>query len=160
MLKNKHVIAALIITPILSVLAYFATDAYVSEKPHKAIEGEQYPLVAKSNCRYASGQCTLENGDVEIKLRTQSIANGLRTLDLESNIELSAAKVALSYDNEANEPTNMSNVDGQGQKWSAEFRDGNSETDQIQLVIVARNSIYYAQTGLIFETNESAEFTR
>ena len=42
MLTNKHVVIALIVAPILAVIAYFATDAAVGEKPHKAQAGKSY----------------------------------------------------------------------------------------------------------------------
>ncbi len=40
MFKNKHFILALLIAPILSLIAYFGTDMALSEKPpHAAQEG-------------------------------------------------------------------------------------------------------------------------
>lgn len=63
MFKNKHFILALLIAPILSIIAYFGTDMALSEKPHAAKEGETYKLASKSNCRYTSGLCDMENGD-------------------------------------------------------------------------------------------------
>ncbi len=44
MFKNKHFIIALLIAPILSLIAYFGTDMALSEKPHAAKEGESYKL--------------------------------------------------------------------------------------------------------------------
>jgi NADH:ubiquinone oxidoreductase subunit 3 (subunit A) len=61
MFKNWHVIIAMIVAPILAVLAWFAVDYFVAERPHAAKEGAAYSLIAKSNCRYDSGQCDLEN---------------------------------------------------------------------------------------------------
>lgn len=46
MFKNKHLIIALLIAPILSLIAYFGTDLALSEKPHAAKEGESYKLPA------------------------------------------------------------------------------------------------------------------
>lgn len=40
MFKNKHFILALLIAPILSIIAYFGTDMALSEKPHAAKEGK------------------------------------------------------------------------------------------------------------------------
>ncbi|MEO1479737.1 MAG: hypothetical protein AAFV01_14285, partial [Bacteroidota bacterium] len=39
-----------------------------SEKPHEAVDGQAYPLRVMSNCRYPSGECELENGDVRVRL--------------------------------------------------------------------------------------------
>lgn len=48
MFKNKHFILALLIAPILSIIAYFGTDMALSEKPHAAKEGETYKLASSS----------------------------------------------------------------------------------------------------------------
>ena len=63
MFKNKHFIVALLIAPILAIIAYFGVDIAVSEKPHAAKKGQSYKLVSKSNCRYTSGLCDMENGE-------------------------------------------------------------------------------------------------
>ncbi|MGY0646152.1 MAG: hypothetical protein ACW7DN_16410, partial [Paraglaciecola chathamensis] len=62
MFKNKHIITALIVTPLLAIAGYFATDYIVSERPQQAQQGGQYQLAALPNCRYASGKCGLKNG--------------------------------------------------------------------------------------------------
>ena len=72
-LKNKHTVMAMIITPMLAVIAYFATDHLVSEPPQEARPGQSYKLAAKSNCRYQSGICTLKNGDVEVRLQAERL---------------------------------------------------------------------------------------
>lgn len=73
MFKNKHFIIALLIAPILSLIAYFGTDMALSEKPHAAKEGESYKLASKSNCRYTSGLCDMENGDFKVKFRSEKL---------------------------------------------------------------------------------------
>jgi len=67
-LTNKHLIIAMIVAPILAVIAYYGVDRVVSETPHKAVKGQSYPLAAKSNCRYKSGECTLKNGDISLTI--------------------------------------------------------------------------------------------
>lgn len=69
MLTNRHVVIALIVAPILAVMAWFAVDRFLGEQPQAALPGKSYPLVAKSNCRYASGVCTLENEDFALEIR-------------------------------------------------------------------------------------------
>ncbi len=66
---NKHVVIALVVTPILAVLAWFAVGAWLGEKAKLPEQGQRYPLVAKSNCRYPSGFCTLENNDFSLIIR-------------------------------------------------------------------------------------------
>lgn len=70
-LSNKHVIAALLITPLLALGGYFVAGFWVNETPHAAKADGQYRLVAKSNCRYSSGQCELQNGDFKLLLTSK-----------------------------------------------------------------------------------------
>ena len=67
-------ILAMFVAPVLAIIAYFATDRIVSEKPHQAQQGNTYKLAAKSNCRYKSGQCTLHNGDVQVNVRVEQVS--------------------------------------------------------------------------------------
>ena len=66
MFTNKHVIVALIVAPVLSVLAWYAVGSFTGEQPTPAEPGQSYPLVEKSNCRYPSGECELENEDFSV----------------------------------------------------------------------------------------------
>jgi len=59
-LKNKHLVIAMLVAPVLAVLSYFALDVLVGERPKPAEEGQSYPLVEKPDCRYASGHCGLK----------------------------------------------------------------------------------------------------
>jgi hypothetical protein len=67
-LTKKHLIVAMIVSPILAVLTYYAVDFKVSEKPHSAVPGNSYPLVAQSNCCYSRGKYTFKNGDIEASI--------------------------------------------------------------------------------------------
>ena len=69
MFSNKHVLVAMLVAPVLAIMAWFAVDYFVAERPHAAEEGATYTLLAKSNCRYASGKCDLENADFELTIR-------------------------------------------------------------------------------------------
>lgn len=96
MFKNKHFIVALLIAPILSIIAYFGTDMAVSEKPHAAKEGQSYKLVSKSNCRYTSGLCDMENGDFKVKFRSEKLTNENLELSLHSAHSLEGVKLLWS----------------------------------------------------------------
>ncbi len=76
MFTNKHVIIAMIVAPILAVLAWFAVGEFTGEQPKRAEPGQTYPLVEKSNCRYQSGACDLENGDFKLRLSLQDGVTG------------------------------------------------------------------------------------
>ena len=68
---NKHVVIAMIVAPVLAVLAWFATGQLSGEKPQPAEQGKSYPLVEKSNCRYPSGACDLENENFKLRLTVE-----------------------------------------------------------------------------------------
>ena len=67
-LTNRHFVIALIVAPILAIIAWFAVDKLVAPPPVAAQPGQSFKLIAKPNCRYDSGQCELVNGDVRVKL--------------------------------------------------------------------------------------------
>ena len=69
MLANKHVMLAMVVAPVLAIIAWFGVDALLGPRPEVALAGKSYPLLAKSNCRYASGACTLENEDFSLEVR-------------------------------------------------------------------------------------------
>ena len=77
MWKNKHVIIALLVAPVLAIIAWFAVDRMVAEEPQAAQAGGAYELVAKPNCRYASGECELVNNEFRLEL---ALADGVMTL--------------------------------------------------------------------------------
>ena len=93
--NNKHILAAMIVSPILAVITYFAIDYVVKEKPQAAQQGQSYPLVAKSNCRYSSGQCNLENSDFKASLKVESI-NGQPSLSLDVNYPLEGVMIGIA----------------------------------------------------------------
>ena len=66
--KNKHVIVAMVVAPILAVFAWFATGMLVDEQGHTMKDGSLYTLNVKSNCRWESGKCSLKNEDIQIDI--------------------------------------------------------------------------------------------
>ncbi|BFM08610.1 hypothetical protein [Halioxenophilus aromaticivorans] len=149
-LTNKHVVAAFIITPILAILGYFAVDTLVSEKPHAAEDGGSYPLVAKSNCRYTSGQCEMKNGALNVRIAPQFNDNGTLTLTLTSNQPLQSAQFAVAdMDQATTQPTTWSATDAQGTEWTATIQVPQPK-QQLQLVVNASDSLFYGATELTF----------
>ena len=94
-LKNKHLILAMFVAPVLAIIAYFSVDSIVSEKPQAALQGSSYKLAAKSNCRYQSGNCTLKNGDIEVQIRARRIAG--KEIELSMFSELPVQNAIISY---------------------------------------------------------------
>lgn len=153
MLKNKHVVAAMIIAPLLAIMSYFLTDNMVSEKPHAAEPGKAYPLVAKSNCRYESGLCTLENGELKLQL---SVLSG-RYLHLESNVPLEQVTVAISNIDSEGDPQTMQISDDTGTRWQIPVQSSDLANSNLRLALVTGNkSYFFAETPMIFAHREAA----
>ncbi len=95
MWKDKHVVVAFIVAPILAILAWFGVDYIVAEKAQPAEPGSMYPLVARSNCRYDSGSCDLVNNDFKVRIRPIDLKDDRTILSLESDFELQQASIAL-----------------------------------------------------------------
>ena len=151
MLKSKHVIAALIITPLLSIGGYFLVDATVGEKPHVAEKGHSYPLVALPNCRYASGKCTLKNNDFKVELTSDGPGVGMLQVHLTANVALQGAKMALVQDQaQTGEPVVMRSSDSTAKLWQVALQGTATETSQLRLVLVADDAFYFGETSLGF----------
>ena len=79
---------ALLVAPMLAIIAWFAVDYFVAERPQAASPGESYPLVARPNCRRLSDACELANADLTLTLVvTRASATGA-TVELTSVLPL------------------------------------------------------------------------
>lgn len=147
-LKNKHIITALIVTPILAVLAYFAVDIVVKERPQAAIAGKAYPLVARSNCRFTSGKCDLENASFNSQL---SIGKAPNLLNLKSSHALQAATIGFVHeDGLETSPTSMRALDETNTLWQLELPQ-DTDTDTVaRLALQANDAFYFAETTMKF----------
>ena len=150
MFSNKHFIAALLVTPILAVIAYFAVDNLVSEKPHSAVEGGTYKLLAKSNCRYASGVCTFKNADMEMDVTLEEQGDTV-LLTLNSAVPLSGVKLSLSApSDETPVPLELTSVAGEPNKWQGRFNIAYSGDEILRLVVSAGGAYYFGETVAAF----------
>ncbi len=156
MFKNKHFLIALLIAPILSLIAYFGTDMALSEKPHAAQEGETYKLAAKSNCRYTSGLCDMTNGDFKVQFRSEKLtAQGL-DLSLKSAFSLEGVKVSLVNDQEQSaQPIDMLSTDSEGLKWIVSLPKPTSEESWLRVAIQSNGTLYYGETQTAFVKYET-----
>ena len=147
-LKNKHVIVAMIVAPLLAVMSYFAVDALVGEKPHVAVSGQAYPLVAQSNCRYTSGACDLENASFR---STISFDEESKVLLLESSHALQNATIGfLSKENSESVPVSMLPVNAARTQWRLDTVDLVDENSIARIALQANDAFYYAETGMSF----------
>lgn len=153
---NKHVVIAFIVAPILAVLAWFATGQLAGERPEAAVPGQSYPLVAKSNCRYPSGACDLENED--IRLRLSAATEGGSELILSSSHPLDGVVLGVGEAEEETQPVMMRAVDGQGLEWRLELGSSPRFDQRVRLVAMAGGSSYFADAATAFlEPRENRE---
>jgi len=150
-LKNKHVILAMFVAPMLAIMAYFATDSVVSEKPQKAEAGEEYKLAARSNCRYESGLCTLHNGDVEIDIRINRLSTSTGEpfveLLLQSNTPLQQALVSLgSHDAQ---PVALSGETDR-LSWRTDLETTLAAGSELRLAVMISGTAFYAAVPTVF----------
>jgi len=150
--KNKHVVVALLVAPILAVLSYFAVDALVSETPESAEAGQSYPLVEKPNCRYDSGACDLKNSEVEIRIVALEQTADSVLFQLTSTVPVQGARVALAGadgQTQLSEPQVM--LPG-AEEGSLQLRMQRPDPQQhrLQLVVSINGSFYFADVATRF----------
>ena len=149
MFKNKHVVIAMIVAPILSILAWFAVGQLTGEQPQAAKPGQSYPLVEKSNCRYQSGACDLENEDFKLRL---TLADGVAGPEfvLSSSHDLEGVVLVVAEPDAGAQPTPMRAVDGQGLQWRMAVDKAPGPTERIRLVARASGASYFADASTTF----------
>ena len=150
MFKNKHVVVAMLVAPVLSILAWLAVDYFVSERPHAAKPGEAYLLIAKSNCRYDSGQCDLANGDFEVTLRATRIGDVRMTLELVSKFPLQQSTIALVESGAERPPLPMDATAASATRWAGEMSRPGSEESSLRIAVLAEGVTYYAEVPVTF----------
>lgn len=159
-LKNKHIVLAMFVAPVLAIIAYFATDHIVSEKPHQALQGQSYKLAANPNCRYQSGQCTLQNGDLRVTVRVERITDAAIKLILQSNMPVQYALASFADEHTDPQPTTLYRAAEDSNMWNAEFTMVDAETSTLRLALEISDSVFYAETPTVFidyETTFSRE---
>lgn len=144
-LGNRHVVVALLVAPLLALIAYFAVDRVVGERPHAARPDASYPLTARPDCRWASGRCTLKNEDVELVVAAAGAG-----LELTASIELRGVMYSLDRDGGRAAPQPMERT-GAG-RWRAPSPSAR-ELAELRLRLVAatpQGTRFYGETGLKF----------
>ena len=157
--KNRHVIAALLIAPILSIMSYFSVDYLVSEQPKKAQRGMAYELIPKPNCRYQSGVCEMKNGDFEIAIIVNRLQNGDLEMSLTSEYSLKGVGISISDGQTSGaQATHMQPKNQNRQEWSAILPSPPLEQNKstLRVAVSANESYYYAESGLAFVAYKTA----
>ena len=142
----------MLVAPVLAVVAYFATDYVVSERPHAAQPGKSYKLAAKSNCRYQSGLCILQNGSVEIQLRSVRDTPDQVTLTVTSNEPLTGALFSLVRDGNGSEPTRLASDNGQ---WTISLPVREGDNSSLRMAFSIAGSEYFAESSTAFVDYET-----
>ena len=150
--KNKHVIVAMIVAPILAILSWYATGFIVDEKEHAMKDGAIYTLVVRPNCRWTSGKCTLSNSDLQIDITGKYTSHTLE-LDIKSPVPLSEIKIA--YDK--NDKPQPMVYDKKTELWNGVL-DLKHKAQFINAVFIINNTVLYAQFPTIFLNPKDREF--
>ena len=150
MFTNKHVVVAMLVAPVLAILAWFAMDYFLSERPHVAQPGASYRLIAKSNCRYASNQCDLENGNFKLTLRSTAVTADSVSVELRSRFPLQQASIGFINDSPTAPPTEMESTDTGATLWSAALALPSSDASTIGVAVMAQGVTYYAEIPAVF----------
>ncbi|MEM6817485.1 MAG: hypothetical protein AAF578_01735 [Pseudomonadota bacterium] len=152
MWKNKHVVIAMLVAPILSVIAWFAVDRMVGEQPHAAKKGGAYELVGRSNCRYASGVCELSNGEFELTINAESTDG---KLSLVASHTLSGAVAARgTSDQDYRREVSFVPESAESNRWWIDLGPDAQATDRIRLAVSASGATYYAELPMTFIEGE------
>ena len=149
MFTNKHIIVAMLVTPVLAILAWFAVGAFVGEDPQQATPGQSYPLVERSNCRYDSGQCDLRNEDLRLSITVETTASGA-TLLLSSSHALDQVLLGVATDGVNDQPRNLQRQDSAGLRWALSMRDLPSPEQRLLIAVTAGGSHWFADTSTAF----------
>lgn len=153
MLTNKHVILALLVAPVLSILAWFAVGHLIGEQPHAAVAGGVYPMLEKSNCRYPSGRCEMVNGDVTLSVQLLSADTAPR-LALHSSVVLQGVLVAVvppgADADSAPPPRSMTPSDASGTHWQLALPEVPPEGARLRLVAATDDNRFTAEIATRF----------
>ncbi|MGI9235638.1 MAG: hypothetical protein ACR2RD_18555 [Woeseiaceae bacterium] len=150
MFTNKHVVVAMLVAPILAIMAWFAMDYFLSERPHASQPGADYRLIAKSNCRYDSGECDLRNGDFELSLRATEIAAATVTLSMQSRFPLQQAAIGFIDNDTLAAPSKMTSIGSNPTQWSAVLALPAGDPSTLGIVVSSNGSNYFAEAPTMF----------
>jgi hypothetical protein len=151
LLTQRHVVVALLVTPLLAIGAWYLTGQFVAEDaltPQPAEAGLSYPLMARSGCRYAGGRCVLANGDLELAV----------TLANENEVTVSTSAVAervLVAAQILGEPAPQPLIAERGAspgEWRARVNLAGDGGEQLLIAVEVGGALFYGEAPLTFTT--------
>jgi len=154
--NNKHLTVAMLMAPILALMAYFGVNFMLGEEPQAAEAGNSYVLVEKPNCRYDSGACGLKNADFELALSYEWIGVDRMLLKLASVHPLEGVLVALvELETEEEHPVEMLPAGPDGLSWSLEMARPDPKNHRLHLVASAAGAFYLGDVATRFTLFEN-----
>lgn len=149
MFSNRHVIIALLVAPLLSIGAWFSVGTLIGETSSLAEPGRDYPLLAKSNCRYDSGRCELGNGDLTLTIEALPAASGWQ-LRIAASHPLLGVVLAIDENGQPGQPHTLRAGPDGARQWLLDLPVLPAAGARLQLVAAAGASRYYADTASDF----------
>ena len=158
LLKNRHIIVAMLVAPVLALVAWFGADYLIGERPQPAVAGQNYPLVELPGCRYAGGDCGLKNADFELHVALLPAAPGMVTLQVDAAFPLDGVVVALvSPDGVEREPRPMRRAEPGGLSWTVEMQRPRAGRERLRIAASAAGSQYFGEVATRFAQAKDAD---
>jgi hypothetical protein len=158
MWKNKHVVIAMLVAPLLAIIAWYGVDAIVADRAESAKPGAHYPLVARSNCRYESGQCDLVNNDFKLVIRVVEVRPGETTLALESEFPIANTRLSISSgDYEVLATAVQESLSELPVQWIVTIASSPVPPAILRVAVTVQQSIYFAEVPVIFLQQQTTE---
>ena len=148
-LANKHFVIAMIVTPILAVLAWIAVGQVAGEQPQPAKAGQAYPLIEQSNCRYESDACDLSNEDFKLRLTMNHTL-----LNISASHPLEGVLLAVGTPGLDLPPGVMNPASDDGTFWQIDLGRLPGADEKIRVVARASGSDYFAEASTTFLQEE------
>jgi hypothetical protein len=156
--RNRHIIVALLIAPVLALVAWFGADYLIGERPEAAVAGRSYPLVEMPGCRYAGGACGLQNADFELGIGFRRAASGRVVLQVDSAFPLDGVVAALvSPNGREHEPRPLRRAEPGGLSWTVEMYAPRAGEDRLRIAASAAGAQYFGEVATRFLLDEEAD---
>lgn len=149
MFKNKHVLTALLVTPLLAVIAWLGVDHVVGERAAPAAAGGAYELLAQPDCRrLGGGSCTLRNAEAKILIERMSEPTWV-VLSVVTALPLQGGSVAVSDGGQYRTPQPL--VVGADGAWRVSLPADVAATDRsLRVAFKVRGATLYAEFAAPF----------
>lgn len=151
MFGNKHIAIALLVAPMLAIIAWFAVDYFVAERPHAAVPGGSYPLVAKPNCRRPSEGCELANSDLTVTLAVPEFDAAAAKIDLTSTFPLERAAIGIANTSAVEgAPDILSPTESTRLSWRGSVSGPIDRDSTLRVLVWASGASFYAEVPVTF----------